>query len=156
MGATARRHCRHRIRISEATYTGTALHTVMQQALHIDTGMRCTSRMATCGGARAACMCGWWPRVAMAMCSSRMPVRVDVSCGVSPSTNRNACIRSLAFFSSGRLAGPPCRPSPSLHCCPPLLPPAARNYFLAAGSLRQHDAVGQEQLGVGVEQRRRQ
>ena len=38
----------------------------------------------------------------------------------------------------------------------PLLPPAARNYFLAAGSLRQHDGVGQEQLGVGVEQRRRQ
>ena len=133
MGATARRHCRHRIRISEATYTGTALHTVMQQALHIDTGMRCTSRMATCGGARAACMCGWWPRVAMAMCSSRMPVRVDVSCGVSPSTNRNACIRSLFFELK-----PPCRAAlPPQPLPPPLRPPAARNYFLAAGSLRQ-------------------
>ena len=151
MGATARRHCRHRIRISEATYTGTALHTVMQQALHIDTGMRCTSRMATCGGARAACMCGWWPRVAMAMCSSRMSVRVDVSCGVSPSTNRNACIRSLFLQ-----LGSPCRAAP-LASLPTLLPPAARNYFLAAGSLRQREGAGavRRLVGVGVGERRR-
>ena len=73
--------------------------------------------MATCGGARAACMCGWWPRVAMAKCSSRMPVRVDVSCGVSPSTNRNACIRSLFLQ-----LGSPCRAAP-LASLLTLLPP---------------------------------
>ena len=119
-------HCRPCIRISEATYTGTALHTVMQQALHID--RRCTQSCSRhCILTRAcdahvvwqhvkkpeqrACVDGghsWrWPCARLACPCAWM-------CRVACHRARIAMhVYAASSFSSGRLARPPCRPP----CC---------------------------------------
>ena len=72
-----------------------------------------------------------------------MPVRVDVSCGVSRSTSR------AVFFSAQAALAAPSSPQPSL-AAPPSLQPltAARSYLLAAiGYWELGTDEGQEALG---------